>query len=141
MVILMMKKRLKHPNTIAKTIYPEQYIGYVVLSVFIIAFCIYMAYLTSSDSVKVNRMVIRMILYIPWTLISSYYIITIISLGLKRIKLEINETNIQINKVFVTRKIIIADVESIRINRPYLYPLSYVAIKRKKYGSKCSNRQ
>lgn len=138
------KRNLKYTNTVVKIIYPEQYVGYVILSVSIIAFCIYIAYLTFRDTtrayISINEMFVLVILYIPWILISLYYALTIVYLILKRIKLEINETEIQINKTFVKYKILITDIESIRINRPYNYLLSYVVIKRKKHGNKYSNR-
>jgi hypothetical protein len=138
------KRNLKHLNTVVKIIYPEQYIGYLILSVFKIAFCIYMAYLISRDTTRaylnINDMFVHIILYIPWILISSYYVLTIVCLVLKKIKLEISETDIQINKIFTKRKILLTDIESIHINRPYQYPLSYVVIKRKKHGNKYSNR-
>lgn len=146
MVIYMKKnKNLKHSNKIIRIIYPKQYTSYVILSLLIIAFCTYLGYLSGSgnltDNLSISEVFYSIVIYLSLILISLYFITTITFLFLKRIKLEVKEKEIQINKVFIKRKILITDIDSIRIGRVSLeYPLSYVIIKRRKYCNKYSSK-
>lgn len=146
MAIYMKKnKNLKHSNEIIRIIYPKQYTSYVILSLLIIAFCTYLGYLSGNgnltDNLSISEVFYSIVIYLSLILISLYFITTIIFLFLKRIKLEVKEKEIQINKVFIKRKILITDIDSIRIGRVSLeYLLSYVIIKRRKYGNKYSSK-
>jgi len=139
------KNNSKNSGIVIKTIYPKEYLSYIISSMIIISTCIFFGYLASRDILESNTsgkdVKYFVIIYLVLTCIFLYYIAAIIALALKRIRLDVKETEIKISKIFIKRKILITDIESIYIGKiSWKYPFSYVTIKRKKCGNKYSNR-